>query len=415
MWFLGFYNFILGVIGFGLTLGFWWRWRENLHWRRSAFIFLLLLFVFFSHLISFVILSGTLVFLNLANWRAAYFKKTAAATLAAVFLALPFFFNFLILSKSNAGFSPDWGFLKNPLSLSNWILHLRSADPFQLISRRALPFFDVQSPLFGIFSSSLWLLIAFALLAAGTFLVWRRSRPEEKHSAAAWLVPASGLFFLWLTAPNDFGKSHGGFLRERLLLLGFICFVPVFRLADHKILKLTARICLLVLLAFQTLVVWDYARYANGVAHEVWEARNFLGENESFGSIVFNRDGCQFKPIPRSNLTPYVAVGKNTRALDNYELGYYLFPTIASDGEDRLFIYEFRESNTFNFCDPSEQFEAKAARLTRTLENYHEKIDVMLVWGTDPQIEPLIRRWFETAPFFENDRLRLFRRREGIP
>lgn len=103
---------------------------------------------------------------------------------------------------------------------------------------------------------------------------------------------------------------------------------------------------------------------------------------------------------------------KNTKVLDNYKLGYYLFPVIARRTEDRQFIYDFRESNTYDFCDPQEQFAAKFDRLSNVLENNHAKIDVLLVWGKDEKIETLINRWFESEPFFENGSMRLFRLRK---
>ncbi len=48
MWFLGFYNFIIGVIGFAFTLGLYWRWRETLDLRRSLILSALFIVVFFQ-------------------------------------------------------------------------------------------------------------------------------------------------------------------------------------------------------------------------------------------------------------------------------------------------------------------------------------------------------------------------------
>jgi hypothetical protein len=374
-------------------------------------LLLLLLFVFFSHLISFVITAGTLFLLSLTSWRAQYFKRNLLWTSASILLALPLFFNYLILSRSNAGLAPSWGFLENPFSVSNWILHLRSADPFQLISRKAIPFVEASSGLFGVFSSSLWLTVALVCLLAATFLWLKKINAAEKNHSLIWFALFISLGFLWVAAPNDFGKSHGGFLRERVLLLAMISFLPIFRLGNDRFLKAIANACLIFILIFQTLVVWNYARESNAVANEVLEARNYIGDDESFGSIVINRESCKFKPIPRSNLTPFIAIGKNTRVLDNYELGYYLFPVIARNADDRQFMYDFRESNTFDFCDPSSQFETKFNRLSNLLENRHDKIDVLLVWGKDDRIDSLVKRWFDDEPYFQNNYVRLFRRR----
>ena len=408
MWFLGFYNFILGAIGFAFTLGLWWRWREKLNIWRSLIIFLLLIFVFLSHLISFGILLFTLFLLSFVNWKQNSFKP-ALWTVLAILPTLPFLFNYLRLSKSNDQIIPAWNNLENPFSVSGWILHLRTADPFQLLSRKSLPFTDFTSSVFGIFSPTVWLIIAIICLITATFAVLKKQQSTENKNSLIWLTISFLLWIMWFAAPDDFGKSHGSFLRERVLLLAGICFLPAFRLNNRKILKGIIQICLIFVIIFQTAVLWDYSLQANRLAKQVLAARGFIGENDSFGSIILNRDGCKFKPIPRSNLTAFMAIGKNGRFWDNYELGYYLFPVVARNLQDQQFIYEFRESNTYNFCDPQEQFETKFNRLNQTLQTQHSKIKILLLWGKDEKIEMLIKNWYENEPFFDKDDVRLFR------
>ena len=38
LWFLGFYNFIIGVCGLSLTIGIFYSWRDDLNWRRSMIL-----------------------------------------------------------------------------------------------------------------------------------------------------------------------------------------------------------------------------------------------------------------------------------------------------------------------------------------------------------------------------------------
>jgi hypothetical protein len=140
-------------------------------------------------------------------------------------------------------------------------------------------------------------------------------------------------------------------------------------------------------------------------------AKDSIGEKESFGSVIINRDGCRFKPLPRTNLTAFAAIGRSAPFWDNYELGYYLFPVVARRPEDRRFIYDFRGSNTFDFCDPNEQFETKFAKLNELMAQHHGKIDVLLVWGREERVEAMILRWYEQEPYFQNGEIRLFRRR----
>jgi len=412
MWFLGFYNFILGASGVAFTLGLWWRWRENLSFTRILIIILLVVFVFFSHLISFAILCGLLGLLSLSQWKHENFKRTFVGTFLALIFTAPLLVNYLIISRSNAQASPSWGYLQNPFSISDWFLHLRSADPFQLMSRKAIPFTETVNSLFGLLSPCLWIISAIILLLIATYLSFKYISSEEKKSVLIWSFISGSLFLLWIFAPNDFGKSHGGLLRERILYIGLICFLPVFRIFENKILERTAQFFLCFVIFFQTMVVWDYARFADQIAKEILPVENLIEDNQSIGSIVINRDGCKFKPIPRVNLTTLITINKNNKVWDNYEIGYYLFPVIPNNDLDRQFIYEFRESNTFDFCDPQEQFESKLKRLSELMPVVQKKMDILIVLGSDERIDKLITEWFDELPFYQNGDVRLYRARK---
>lgn len=411
MWFLGFYNFILGVSGVAFTLGLWWRWRQNLNAIRAFIIFLLLIFVFFSHLISFTILGSLLGFLSLIQWKKDYFRKTFLGTFSALLLAAPLFINYLILSRSNAKAEPSWGYLQNPFSISDWFLHLRTADPFQLMSRKAIPFVEMTSSMFGMFSPTLYLFAAIIIVLACLFLSRKQIQSEEKTLIFVWSFISILLFLLWIFAPNDFGKTHGGLLRERILYIGLICFLPVFRIGENLILERIAQFCLVFVILFQTLVVFEYAQFADGLAKQLQPVKQVIEENQSFGSIIINRDGCKFKPIPRSNLTTFISIDRNNKVWDNYELGYYLFPVVAKNDADSQFIYDFRESNTFDYCDPQEQFDSKINNLKELMPIMQSRFDVLLVWGKDDRIEPMIGEFFEAVPFYQNGDVRLFKSR----
>ncbi len=105
-----------------------------------------------------------------------------------------------------------------------------------------------------------------------------------------------------------------------------------------------------------------------------------------------------------------LGVGKNTRVWDNYEIGYYLFPVIARNSADRQFVFDFRESNTINLCNPSE-IDEKFSRLDSLLNLHHDKIKVMLVWNGDERVHFILSKWYEDKPYFQNGRVALFHHR----
>jgi hypothetical protein len=408
MWFLGFYNFIIGVVGFIFTLGLYWQWRENLNFRRSFVLAILLIFVFFSHLISFLILSASLLILSIFVSRS-ILKRTLIWMSAAFLPVFPFVIGYKLLSETaGGGLSPVWQHLSNPLSMSNWILQLQAADPFLLLSHKALPFIETNSIVFAFFSPVLWLAAALFCLLLGSFIRQKSAIFSGRYLPFALLTTFSIIF--WIFAPDDFGKSHGAFLRKRVLLCGLVCFVPLFRTEISPRLKKTAQVCLVFIIIFQTATLWEYVLWANKLGREYLAAGQAIENTDSLGSIVLIEDGCRFKANPLTNMNTLLGVGKNTRVWDNYEIGYYLFPVIARNSADRQFVFNFRESNTINLCNPSE-IDEKFSRLDSLLNLHHDKIKVMLVWNGDERVHFILSKWYEDKPYFQNGRVALFHHR----
>lgn len=339
-----------------------------------------------------------------------YLKRTFFWTLFSCLPVLPLLIGYKLASEAGGGLAPAWRNLENPFSLTNWILQIQSADPFQLLSRKTFPFTAFESPLLAVFSPLLWLFAALICLSLGTrFCLQKRELFSGNILPFALIAFCSVLF--WIFAPDDFGKSHGSFLRERVLLCGLICFIPVFRIDMFSWFRAAAQFCLIYIIFFQTAALWEYSISADKIGREYLSGKDFVQDSDSFASVVLIENRCRYKSNPLTNINVLYGIGKNTRVWDNYELGYYLFPVIARDSSDRQFIFDFRESNAFDLCDPSENINGKLTKLNSTLAANHEKINVMLVWGSDERIEIILKQWFEDAPFYQNERVRLFRHR----
>lgn len=412
MWILGFYNFIIGVIVFIFTLGLYWRWQENLNLQRSIILSFLLIFVYFSHLISFLMLAGSLLVLS-AFVSQGDRKKTIIWTFLTMLPVLPLIVGYKLLSAEAGGATfPVWRYLSDPFSVSNWILQLQTADPLQLLSRKAFPFISINSKFFALFTPTLWMSAAVILLM---FAAWRGFSKKEiftRQSLPFVLLAFSSLLF-WIFAPDDFGKSHGSFLRERVLLCGLIFFVPLFKTETAGFLKYLAHLLLICIIIFQTAVLWEYSLNVNQLAAEYLSGKDQVADTDSLGSIDLIENGCRYKVNPLSNSIALYGVGKNTRIWDNYEMGYYQFPVIAQSSSDRQFTFDFREASTYDLCDVNENSAEKFASLNSLLNLHNDKISVMLVWGNDDRVAVVLNKWFEDKPFFQNGRLRLFRHRNN--
>lgn len=410
MWFLGFYNFIIGVIGYAFALGLYWRWRERLNLPRAAVLSVLFVVVFFSHLISFAMLAGS-VLVVAATVASPNTKRAFVWTGAALLPVLPFVVGYKLSTEAGGAASPVWRYLENPLSPSNWFLRLQAADPFQLLTRKGFPFVEANSNAFALFSPFLWLAAALLVLAAATWLFKRRERFLTRQSLPFVLIVAGAILF-WVLAPDDFGKAHGSFLRERVLLCGLICFVPLYRAsADTRLLPRAAVVLLIFVVGFQTFALWEYALNANALANEYLSARSAIVDGDRLGSVQFIENGCRYKSNPLSNLNTLYGVGKPARVWDNYEIGYYLFPVTAKNPSDRQFAFDFREASSFELCDPNENVADKLNQLNRLMNSQPERINAILIWNGDNREMPFLKESYEDAPIYQNGRVKLYRRR----
>jgi hypothetical protein len=120
LWLAGFYNFIIGACLFVLTLGLFAVWRDRLNSWRALIIALLVLLTYFSHIVSFAILAGTILFLSVFAPKA-HLKKTIALTGLAILPVVPFFLSYRTLETADGKFSPAWRSLENPFSLFSWL------------------------------------------------------------------------------------------------------------------------------------------------------------------------------------------------------------------------------------------------------------------------------------------------------
>lgn len=408
LWFLGFYNFTLGTIVYAITLGWWLRKSEQFSWRRVALLATLFVIGYFSHLIAFGAMVGALLWLTFFGD-----TKFIKQNLLTIFLALapivPLGVGYKLLTDSGGGLVPTWRSLENGFSIVNLGLQLQTADPFVLLTRRSLPFLDFYSKGYAVFSPSLWFAVALALLSLNCLARWRRNELPKKFVGLILLGAIT--LAIWVFAPDDFGKAHGGYLRERALILGLIAATPVLAAMQTKLIKNIVTLILLFVVCFQSLVVWEYALYSDKIAREYLTALPEIQRLQptSLGSIVIADTGCRFAAIPLCNLNPLLGVGNDVIVRDNYELGFYLFPVVTKNVAEQRFVYKYGECKCLAVCNPNENTAEKLTELAEVLKQDHEKLQVMLVWGTDEQIDRLLIENYEAQPFFRNQRVRLFK------
>jgi hypothetical protein len=407
LWLVGFYNFGIGFIVSIFALGLFYRWKDEMTAVRTVALASLMLLTYFSHLISFALLSGSLIIVAFIGRKDGSLRPVLTAILA-VLPALPLAFAYERASHAQRALSPVWRSLADPFSVTAWLTQMRMADPFVLISRKTLPFTELQSELFAVFAPILWIAVAMLLLLFSTFRAkaWRDDAVRARLPFLL-LFLMTGLAAIF--GPDDFGIARGGLLRERLVLFTLVFMVPVF-VGEARLLKRVAQIALAFVIIFQTATVWEYALYSDEVGREFAASESQLVTVRSNASVTVYETEPRFHSMPEPQVNGYHAIGGNTVVWDNYEIGHSIFPIIAREASDKEFVLGLTSSNVFLPSDGPQLKADKMSRLESLLADDGGRLETLLVWGGSPEIDAIVVRYFGPEPFYQKGRIRLFRR-----
>ena len=407
LWFLGFYNFTIGLIGFAFTVGLYYGWSGRMSAWRTIVLAILVLLVYWSHIVSFAMLSGTLLliaFLVETSDR----KRTLLLTAAAVIPVIPLILIFRSVNEIGVGFSPTWRFVNSFWSIRDWVVQLTAADPFVLISRRTLPFVSITSSWFFIVAPLFLTMLGCISLAIGSLRKGAKrflSRPVVVFSIAF-----VGSMAVAALSPDHFGLENGSLLRERILLCGSFFFIPLF-VWDKKALWTKFGVAAFaIVFLFQTAALWEYSLKTTATAKEFLSVKEDIPDGAALVTVIVLRDRQRFHSVPELQLISYVGIDRDIRVWDNYEIAHYLFPVVTRDPADRAFIFELTQSLTLDLNDPEAIIQDKLSRLQLCLYKYHKRIDIVVAWDSDPRVDGILNTWFE-GPYFTHGRARLFRHR----
>lgn len=360
LWLLGFYGFLLGVALFCLTMGWWWRRRDTLTLRGSAILSLLLVFGWFAHLVSYAVTIAALAIFSLARPNRRRTTLTFLATLPSLFLAAWY----ALVMASHGSFAPHYLRLDTP-SFRGWVKYLRSIKLLSIADQDRLPFLAREAPLFVLLAPAI--LIGIGVLV-WTVTTWRA--PRDAHPGGrVWGIFAVVLLIAALVAPDSFGAGHGGFLRERLFLLGLVSAVPSWSLSPSRTNRVAA-VLVLAGLAVQTLYLWEYGLRSNEQVGTLMEAAPAIPD----GSRVFvirPRIKSDLHASPTLHAANLLGLDKRVVIWNNYQANLYYFPVVF----DQPFIP----------CSDTGTCELR--------ENW-QRIDLVVLWRLTPDARAEHLPWF---------------------
>lgn len=410
-WFQGGYNQTLGSAGFAFGLALVYRWRAAFTFRRVAALSFITLLVYFSHLVSFVLLAGGVLLLSAWQERNAA-KRALPAAAVAILPTIPLFLvHILNGSQKGEPFVPHWRGIEGWFDLAGWFRYLVAADPFALASRKSLPFTDSQSALFVILAPFAVILAAATLLAVGTAVSFWRSDSSERRKMFPLLILALGLFAAAAFGPGDFGIANGSVLRERFLIAGLTLFLAVFDAGSVSLLRKTAGAALALGILMQFCYLIEYAVYSDRQTREFVAVRQAIEPGNSIASIIVSPRAGKFRCLPATQISSFLGVNRNVIVWDNYELGHYLFPVIVRDAVDKDFAFRLSSSAVFGPEDRFKTYDENFAIMTGVIRNEHERIDRFVFFGKDERIESLLGDYYSVSAVSPTGAVRIFARK----
>ena len=214
-----------------------------------------------------------------------------------------------------------------------------------------------------------------------------------------------GIFLLvaGLASPDSLGSSHGGYLPQRLELLGLVALVVGLDMDQGRPWNRGAGACLVLALVLQTLTIWGYALHSQRTAGQIMSAGDLVGSGQRVGTLLVQIRS-PYRANPLIHADNWLGVGTGNILWTNYEAQFYYFPVQFRDG-----IARPDDPRDFELVavmtDPVPGGPARR-KWEQLLADHWQSIDKILTWQGDPALDAVTERWFEQTG--ERGEIRVF-------
>jgi hypothetical protein len=185
--------------------------------------------------------------------------------------------------------------------------------------------------------------------------------------------------------------------------------VPIF---DIDLSRWWGRGCtaaLVVAVALQSAVVWDYALYSDRTAGQMIRARAAVGNGQRIAALLVSTRS-RFRANPLLHAVDWLGVDSGNIVWNNYETLHYYFPVQFRSGIDRPLPDDLEWVSLQE--DPGEAA-ARGRAWAKILGQHAESIDVLVVWKSDAALDAITARWFDRVD--RQGDVQIYRRRSSKP
>lgn len=359
---MGFYNFAVSVPLFFLALGYWWKHKDEMNRTRIILLNLLIVIIYFAHLISYAFILFSIALLALF-----YFRRDIKRILITGCYLLPAAILLLIYLPTSdllAGDPPEFGIGRIGALFNN------------LIGMHVLVAYD---------NPPSWISAAVSVLLL--FLVgvtlWKNRRDPEKSpfGQRAFLCLAVVLFGLYFILPNAIGP--GGWVNDRLAILAVLALFAWFRVLDPLPWKRVFTVLVTLLALVNILYVGVLFKNLNAEISEFNAFVQRVGKNKVILPLHFEPRGSSKRVGIFVNAANYYCLDNGGINLGNYEIQFDYFPirfnarfeTPLAEKEWVQIVHWHPEK--IDLCD------------------YADNVDYLLLWGTPS--EPIVAEAIEAC------------------
>ena len=409
LWLIGLYNFLFGAGCYLVTLGVWWSCKDVLGLKPAILLAGLLICGYLCHPVSVSVTAFALVILSIATpgrWR-----RRALWTLGSILPLVPLLCFYRNLMQAAARSHPRWTDLDNVLSPRQWLSYARGANILLITDDEPdILFSHSISGLSHLPAITTWVILGVALFLISSFIRVRSQSQQAGNSRRGWTLLCVLLLLFGLFGPDDLGEAHGGFLRERMLLLGVATMIPILpvRLTGSLAQRLFAvggLAALLIGCGLQLAAVWNYAQVSDRLAVELMMAKPYIGARQRVAALIDQPED-DYRAKPLLHLADLFGIDTGNVIWNNYGPGLYYFPIKFRDARNT----ELFHGPVFpEFTDPEN--EKDIDDWSKLISDIQSRTDVLVVWGAGPDLDDTSAEWFEDEPVFENDNVRVFKHR----
>lgn len=376
---MGFYNFAISVPLVFLTLGYWWKGKEHITIKRVLILNLLLVVIFFSHLISYVLIMVSISLLSLA-----YFRQRVKKILITFGCILPssiLLLNYLPSSNLLSGGTPELGLSRTPQLLRE-LISMRTLVSYS--EGQAKISYVVSALILCLFIYTLW---KDKIACSGTFL---KRFSQKDYFLLLFFV----LFILYLILPNSLGP--GGWINDRIAIFASIGILAWFREGDSKWWKYTFLVLVTIVSLINVAYIGYYFKTLNREIKEFTSENQIIEKNKVILPFFFDGHGESSRVGIFVNAANYYCIDNGGINLGNYEVQFDYFPI------------KFKES----FQPPIQKKEWVQTIHWRPEEidicGYSNNIDYLLIWGNpDETIASSVQKCYSLIT--SNGRLKIYK------